>query len=160
MGVHRADDHRRTVLLDALQLGDAGDIDQRTRVGEPQLHRADEALSAGECLAAGLGERRGGVGDRFGALVFECVHGQLLNKAVDYCLAAWSACHTRCGVAGMSRYFTPDAASASCTAFISAAGAPIAPASPQPFAPSGLWVHAVTLVATLNAGRSSERGMA
>jgi hypothetical protein len=44
-----------TVLLDAFQLRDAGDIDQRARVGEPELHRADEALSARECLAAGLG---------------------------------------------------------------------------------------------------------
>src|SRR5450755_38684 len=75
-------------------------------------------------------------------------------------LALCSACHTRCGVAGMSRYFTPDPASASCTAFMSAAGAPIAPASPQPLAPSGLCVHGVTLVDTLNDGRSSDRGMA
>src|SRR5438105_3104349 len=125
MGAHRADDHRRTILLDAFELGDAADIDDRARVGKPQLHGADEALSAGECLATGLGERGGGVGDRFGALVFECVHGQLLNEAVDYCLAVCSACHTRWGVAGMSRYCTPDADRASCTAFISAAGAPI-----------------------------------
>ena len=34
-------------------------------------------------------------------------------------------------------------------ALISAGGAPIAPASPQPFTPSGLWVQAVTLVPTL-----------
>src|ERR1700682_3724535 len=81
------------------------------------------------------------------------------SRGFDYCLALWSACHTRCGVAGMSRYFTPDVDSASCTAFMSAAGAPTAPASPQPLAPSGLWVHGVTLVATLNDGRSSERGM-
>ena len=53
----------------------------------------------------------------------------------------------------MSIYFTLTLASASCTAFINAAGEPIAPASPQPFAPSGLCVHGVTLVATLNDGK-------
>ena len=49
--------------------------------------------------------------------------------------------------------------SASVIAFISAAGAPIAPASPQPFTPSGLCVHGVSLVPTLNDGTSSARGM-
>ena len=62
----------------------------------------------------------------------------------------------RCGVAGISRSRVP---SASVSAFITAAGAPIAPASPQPFTPSGLWVHGVSLVPTLKAGTSSARGM-
>ena len=53
--------------------------------------------------------------------------------------------HTLCGLAGMSMSLTP---SASVIAFITAAGAPIAPASPQPFTPSGLCVHGVTLVPT------------
>ena len=35
-----------------------------------------------------------------------------------YFLAAWIACHTRCGVAGMSMWVTPSGASASMTAFI------------------------------------------
>ena len=43
------------------------------------------------------------------------------------------------------------------TAFIIAAGEPIAPASPQPFAPSGLCVHGVTVVPTSNDGRSMLR---
>ena len=45
-------------------------------------------------------------------------------------------------------------------AFISAAGAPIAPASPQPFTPSGLCVQAVTRVSTWYMGTSVARGMA
>ncbi len=45
------------------------------------------------------------------------------------------------------------------TALITVGGAPIAPASPQPFTPSGLCVQAVTLCATLNDGRSSARGI-
>ena len=43
---------------------------------------------------------------------------------------------------------------------MTAAGAPIAPASPQPLAPSGLCVHGVTFVPTLNVGTSSARGIA
>src|ERR1700747_1139483 len=41
----------------------------------------------------------------------------------------------------MSRAGTPRGASASSTALTTAAGAPIEPASPQPLAPSGLWVQ-------------------
>src|SRR5262245_14922615 len=58
----------------------------------------------------------------------------------------------------MSRSVTPRGASASSTALTTAAGEPMEPASPQPLAPSGLWVqgwlssHSVT-----NGGRSSAR---
>ena len=38
--------------------------------------------------------------------------------------------------------------------------APIAPASPQPFTPSALWVHGVHSVMTLKLGTSSARGIA
>ena len=40
-------------------------------------------------------------------------------------------------------------------AFITAAGAPMAPASPQPFTPSGLWVQGVSRVSMLNDGTSA-----
>ena len=39
------------------------------------------------------------------------------------------------------------------TALMTAAGAPIAPASPQPLTPSGLWVQSVPCVATVKFGR-------
>src|SRR5215472_10509614 len=157
MRTERTDHDRVAFLLDAFELCDAGEIDDRSGIGEPQLHRADQALSAGERLAA-FGERRRRVGHRLRTLIFECVHDGL--QVSRQWFAAWIALHTRCGVAGMSMLFTPTAESASCTAFMSAAGAPIAPASPQPFAPSGLCVQGVTLVATLNDGRSSARGIA
>jgi hypothetical protein len=51
--------------------------------------------------------------------------------------------HTWPLVAGMARSRTPSGASASTTAFMTAAGAPIVPASPQPLAPSGLCAHSV-----------------
>jgi hypothetical protein len=49
--------------------------------------------------------------------------------------------------------------SASVMALITAGGEPMAPASPQPFIPSGLPGHTVSVVDTLNDGRSSARGM-
>ena len=63
----------------------------------------------------------------------------------------WMRRHSLSGVAGMSRWRIPSGFSASTRALVIAAGAPIAPASPQPLTPSGLWVHRVTLVDSLNA---------
>jgi hypothetical protein len=48
---------------------------------------------------------------------------------------------------------------ASVMAFITAAGAAIAPASPQPLMPSGLDGHFVIVVSTVKDGRLSARGM-
>jgi len=48
----------------------------------------------------------------------------------------------------------PSGLSASTTAFMIAAGAPIAPASPQPLTPSGLCVQSVVLVATAKDGNT------
>ena len=59
-------------------------------------------------------------------------------------------------VAGMSMCFTPSALH---MALMSVGGAAIAPASPQPFAPSGLCVQGVSVNPILNDGKSSDRGM-
>src|SRR5690348_2066791 len=61
-----------------------------------------------------------------------------------------SAAHTACGVAGIA---SPSVPIASVMALITAAGAAIAPASPQPLMPSGLDGHLVTVVSTLSVGR-------
>ena len=53
-------------------------------------------------------------------------------------------------VAGMSICRTPYSLSASTTALITAGGLPIAPASPQPFEPSGLCVQSVLSVPIVN----------
>jgi hypothetical protein len=50
------------------------------------------------------------------------------------------ACHTVCGVAGIGTSFTPSAWQ---MALMTAGGEPMAPASPQPFTPSGLCVQGV-----------------
>ena len=48
---------------------------------------------------------------------------------------------------------------ASVMAFITAGGAPIAPASPQPLTPSVLWVQGVSVSATWKLGTLSALGM-
>ena len=53
-----------------------------------------------------------------------------------------AARQTRSAVAGMAMSFTPNA---SVSALMKAGGEPMAPASPQPFTPSGLWVQGVTV---------------
>ena len=62
--------------------------------------------------------------------------------------AAAIAAHTRDGEAGMSMWRMPMPASASTTAFITAAGAPSVPTSPQPFTPIGVSVDGVAWVST------------
>src|SRR5271169_276273 len=69
----------------------------------------------------------------------------------------WIACHTRSGVAGISSLLLPIA---SVMALMTAAEAPIAPASPQPLTPRGLPGHSVVVWFKLNDGRSSARGIA
>ena len=55
--------------------------------------------------------------------------------------------------------FTSGLLMALTMALITAGGEPMAPASPHPFTPSGLWVQAVTVVSTEKLGRSSARGI-
>jgi hypothetical protein len=63
------------------------------------------------------------------------------------------ASQTRAGVAGMSMSLTPNGRSASSTALMTAGGEPMAPASPQPLAPSGLWLQGVTKCVHLEVGQ-------
>ena len=72
-------------------------------------------------------------------------------------MSSATAAHTVAGVAGMAMFSVPIA---SVMAFITAAGAAIAPASPQPLMPSGFDGHVVSVVPTLNDGRLSARGIA
>ena len=48
LGRHGADDDVAAVGADALELGDAGEIDEVRRRGEAQLHHRDQAVAAGE----------------------------------------------------------------------------------------------------------------
>ena len=81
------------------------------------------------------------------------------SAAARPALAA-TACQIFCGVAGMFMCVTPRGASASTTAFITAASAPTVPASPHPLTPSGLVRQGISFILRLNEGMSSARGMA
>ena len=110
-----------------------------------------KALAAGQVAriaALGGGRRRSPIA---GTLVVEVVHGVLSPQAI-----LLAARQTVSAVAGMAMSFTP---SASVSALMKAGGEPIAPASPQPFTPSGLCVQGVTVWSTVKLGRSSARGM-
>ena len=48
LGGHRADHDRVAVAADALQPGDAVQIDQMLGRGEPELHHRDQAVAAGQ----------------------------------------------------------------------------------------------------------------
>ena len=73
--------------------------------------------------------------------------------------AAWIACQTRAGVAGMSMCVMPRPDKASTTALITAAVEPTAPASPAPLTPSGLVVHGYGCSDTAKGGTWCARGM-
>src|SRR5436853_6393225 len=71
------------------------------------------------------------------------------------------ACHTRSGLAGMSKWLMPSGRSASTMAFITEVIDPAHPASPQPFAPTGLVVAGPGwLLQSIDAWISSARGSA
>jgi hypothetical protein len=114
-----------------------------------------------------LGEQRRRFIDGGRALVGGGIHGSSPKMAVvlvsssrevarKHALYAfpWMACQTRSGVAGISRLLLPIA---SVMALMTAADEPIAPASPQPFTPSGLPGHSVVVWESLNDGRPSAR---
>ena len=78
------------------------------------------------------------------------------SAALRVALPRWIAVQTACGVAGMAICSLPIA---SVMALMTAAGAAMAPASPQPLMPSGFDGHFVTVTPTLNEGTSCARGM-
>src|SRR5262249_10107133 len=102
--------------------------------GRDQCHPAGDELRvfvAREELRSIIEARR--------LLVIEFIHRCSPYSAASCCW--WMARQIFSGVAGISRWRTPWPFSASTMALEIAAGAPIAPASPQPLTPSGLCVQ-------------------
>src|SRR5271155_3506695 len=79
-----------------------------------------------------------------------------VHSAARLVAALCAARPTTRGVAGMATSSWP---SASVMALMTAGGAAIAPASPQPLIPRGLDGQTVSIVSTVYEGRSSARGM-
>src|SRR5918998_3271513 len=112
-------------------------------------------MSAGEDLGlfSELLEQLQGVIGRLGPLVVECGRDHALAP-----FARWNALKTRSGVVGISMSVTPSGAKASMTAFTTAGGAAIVPASPMPFTPRGLVVEGVTVDSRVKDGSSAAEG--
>src|SRR5580658_1325179 len=161
MARHGADDDGVAVTLDALELGDLGEVDEIGRPRQALLQGRNQRHAAGQQFRFVVGaDHLGGVGDALRLVVLKVMHGwSLPYSAALGMLCAAIARHTRSDVAGISRSLMPSGASAFTTAFITAAGAPMAPASPQPLTPSGLCVQGVPWVATVKDGNRSARGM-
>src|SRR6266571_3561958 len=75
-------------------------------------------------------------------------------------LASLIAAQTLAGVSGMSMWRMPRWLTASMTEFCVAGVAPIVPASPMPFAPSGLMMAGVSLLSSSKLGSSAAVTMA
>ncbi len=73
LGGHGADDDVAAIGLDALEVGNAAEIDQIGRGREAQLHHRDEAVAAGDGagVLAELGEQTDGFLDRRRAMIVE-----------------------------------------------------------------------------------------
>ena len=149
MAGQRADGDVVAGVADVRQVGESADVDEHARLGEAQLHHRQQAVPAGEelGLVAVLADEADGLLGRSGADVVECCGdhwgpplGLLL---VDW--AAWMAVHTVCGLAGIGTSWTPRPDNASTMAFMTAGAAPIVPASPTPFTPSGFVGDGVTV---------------
>src|SRR5437763_4991791 len=82
----------------------------------------------------------------------------VVERSRDHRRTSSSARQTRSGVAGIEMSSIPSSASASTTAFITAAGAAIAPVSPTPFTPSGLVGLGVSVRWSSQRGNSAADG--
>src|SRR5262244_2696254 len=113
-------------------------------------------MPAGEqlCLRL-LGQEPGRLPHGGRTVLGECVHRDCSYAAFCMPSAFLSACHTLCGVAGIAKSSLPIAL---VMALMTATGAAIAPASPQPLMPSGLDGDTVSVIAILSDGRSWARG--
>jgi hypothetical protein len=152
---HGPDGDGAAVFLDAGEFLDAAQ--------GPPAARARRACSFMEARsvwppASGLAPAAGQLGRiGHGGGPFECegIHGVVPSLFSVRGGSLHRFPDTRWGEAGMSKSFTPSGASASSKALITAGGEPMAPASPQPLVPSGLCVHGVHTVSSLNCGKSA-----
>ena len=115
------------VLRDPAQLGEVAHVHQPRRLRQPEAHHRQQAVAAGEDLAAVAGRQRvERVPERHGAHVVEA-RRESSRVASRSRRPAWIAAHTRAGVSGLSMCTIPSGESASHTAFTRHAAEPIVP---------------------------------
>jgi hypothetical protein len=115
------------LLRDARQPRDAGDVDERGRLAEPQLHQRNQAVAAGQQLGGAIGRAQSG--DR----VVERRRARVVERSGNHAWPPWMMRHSFSGRSIMSMCFTPNSLSASTAADTMAGVEPSVPASPQPF---------------------------
>src|SRR5262249_45062394 len=163
----RADRRGALVVADDELVRRVGAELHHFRVGEADHLQVSHGMSPFACLSPSpSGRERAGVG---WALISRSLasrppspcplplggEGMRSYRPPPECIA----CQTRSGVTGMSRWRTPNGASASFTAFISAGSAPTVPASPTPLAPRGFTLVGTSYESTSKSGMSSARGI-
>src|SRR5262249_6689367 len=123
------------VLGDLGQLVNAGNVDEKRRLRQPQVEHRSERLAAREQLGLRrLGDQRQRLGQARRPDVVEAAgfHGAVLAPVLR---ARATASAMRRGVTGEINSSAPSGASASLMALVMAAGGAIAPPSPKPFWP-------------------------
>jgi hypothetical protein len=144
-------------LANAAQLGQATDVDELGRLGQPEPHQRQDALAAGDDLRRAA--RAGQVPDR----LLDGARADVVEFGGDHARAPFADCmarHTLRAESGMSMWWIPRGDSASTTAFTTAGVDAIVPASPMPLTPSGLTGEGVTVWSSSNAGKPVARGTA
>ena len=154
---HGADGDRAALELEALHVFDLGQVDQDLGARQPELHHRDQRMPAGEKLCVFmLAQQADRLADRCRTFECETVHGLLYAAAARGRLELpQRAPHGK----RRRRHVDSSVPSALVMAFITAAGAAMAPASPQPLMPSGFDGHLVTVMPTLKVGKFSARGI-
>src|ERR1051326_1035282 len=111
-------------------------------------------MTAGEYLGVFVGrQQRNRFIERRGPNVIELSwNHDTSSRLIDF--------HTASGLSGMSICFTPKGDSASTTALTIAGVAPIVPASPTPFTPSGFTGEGVSVRSVSNHGSCEALGNA
>ena len=78
--------------FDAVEAGQAGDVDQAVGARDVALHQVEQIGAGGEIGGAGRGGGRDGLGDRGGPDVIEALHAERLwLAAARLCVASSTA---------------------------------------------------------------------
>src|SRR5262245_51763555 len=145
----------RDALLVGAHVGEpvaqVAEVDQERGARESEFHHRHERVAAGKetCFIISFGQEL----DHLVEVVWCGVGEGCGNQATFY-----RERQIFSGVIGMSMWLTPCPRSASTMALTVAAGAPVAPLSPQPFSPKGFTGEGVNSSALSTGGSTSQLG--
>src|SRR5712692_1468165 len=160
MSGHRSNANLSTFLSNVGEVVDAADVDQDLRCRQPKLHCRNQAVPACEylCIVGMFGKQCDSFIDRLRRQVIKLCWNHLSLSCFQFTLLIIR--QTFSGLMGMSRWRTPNGESASTMAPTIAGVAPIVPASPIPFTPSGFTGDGVSVRSSSIQGTIAALGMA